>query len=81
MLPMHYRPAISGLVREAPFELPNLDENNRDTNHRAIWSQAGSFAFEFWHAAAGDERISSPFRSVCADNAVRIGGWRAEIDE
>ncbi len=79
MLPMHYRPAVSGLVREAPFELPNPNDSNLDASRRALWLQARSLAIEFWEIASRDERISAAFRSVCADNAVRINAWRADI--
>jgi DNA-binding transcriptional ArsR family regulator len=80
MLPMHYRPAVSGLVREAPFDLPNLSVDGLDASRRALWSQARSFAIEFWKTTSVDERISAPFRSVCADNALRIDAWHAGFD-
>lgn len=73
MLPMHYRPAVSGLVRETPFELPPPD-----LNHRNIWAQAAVLAEEFWTIAAGDARLSETFAGVCADNRLRVSQWKAQ---
>lgn len=71
MLPMHYRPAVSGLVREAPFELPSPDPH-----HRSIWAQAAALADEFWAIAAGDARLSGTFAGLCADNHLRVAQWK-----
>ncbi len=67
MLPMHYRPAPSGLVRETPFALPDMSGE-----HRATWVKALSLAVEFWRTASRDERISPAFRAVCAGNEIRL---------
>ncbi len=71
MLPMHYRPAVSGLVRETPFDLPAPD-----FNHPAIWTQAATLAAEFWKIAAGDKRLSKVFARVCLDNYMRTTQWK-----
>ncbi len=73
MLPMHYRPAVSGLVREAPFELPPPDPH-----YRSIWAQAAALAEEFWAIAARDPRLSEAFAAVCANNGLRISKWKAQ---
>lgn len=67
MLPMHYRPAPSGLVRETPFALPDMSGA-----HRATWAKALSLAVKFWRLASRDERISPAFRTVCASNEIRL---------
>lgn len=67
MLPMHYRPAPSGLVRETPFALPEMSGE-----HRATWAKALSHAVEFWRIASRDKRISPAFRAVCAGNETRL---------
>ena len=72
MLPMHYRPAVSGLVRETPFELPAPD-----LHHLTIWTQAATLAAEFWTTAANDKRLSKLFARVCLDNHIRITEWKA----
>jgi hypothetical protein len=69
MLPMHYRPAVSGLVRNKPFPLPAPDRRHADLWHRAI-----TLAITFWQRAAADMRIDTKFRSVCASNIGRIEG-------
>lgn len=73
MLPMHYRPAVSGLVRETPFELPPPD-----LHHQNIWAQAAELAEEFWTTAAGDPRLSETFARLCADNHLRVAQWKAK---
>ena len=72
MLPMHYRPAVSGLVRKTSFELPAPDPH-----YLTIWAQAAILAAEFWATAAGDKRLSKPFARLCADNHIRILEWKA----
>ena len=72
MLPMHYRPAVSGLVRETPFELPTPV-----ADHQTIWSQAAALAEKFWTTAAADTRLSKAFASICADNRIRVSEWKA----
>ena len=73
MLPMHYRPAVSGLVREMPFELPTSDPD-----HQTIWSQAATLAVKFWATAASDTRLSKAFGRICADNRTRISEWKTK---
>ncbi len=73
MLPMHYRPAVSGLVRESPFDLP-LPE----PHHQSIWAQAAALAEEFWATAASDPRLSETFARLCADNHLRVAQWKAQ---
>ena len=72
MLPMHYRPAVSGLVRETPFELPAPD-----LHHLTIWIQVATLAAAFWTTAANDKRLSKLFARVCLDNHIRITEWKA----
>lgn len=73
MLPMHYRPAVSGLVRETPFDIPPPDPH-----HRSIWAQAAALAEEFWAIAARDPRLSEAFAAVCANNGLRVSEWKAQ---
>lgn len=73
MLPMHYRPAVSGLVREAPFDLPPPDPH-----YQSIWAQAAALAEEFWAIAASDPRLSETFAGLCADNRLRVSQWKAQ---
>ncbi len=71
MLPMHYRPAISGLVRDTPFELPTPAPDQRTT-----WSQAAALAEQFWTTAAADTRLSKAFAIICARNRMRVSDWK-----
>lgn len=73
MLPMHYRPAVSGLVRETPFDLPPPDPH-----HGSIWTQAAALAEGFWAIAARDPRLSEAFAAVCANNGFRVSEWKAQ---
>ena len=36
---------------------------------REAWERAARAAIAFWQTAAADERISTGFRAICADNA------------
>lgn len=60
MLPMGFRPAASGEVIELEYRvaLPTPDQ-------RADWGAAARAALDFWGRAAGDARISHPFRAIC----------------
>ena len=64
MLPMLYAPARGVELPARSFEpklpLPAEREN---------WEKAARAATEFWQTAATDERISTGFRAICADNA------------
>ena len=64
MLPMLYAPARGVEVPTRTFQpkLPLPAE-------RDVWEPAARAAIEFWQLAAADERISSSFRAICADNA------------
>lgn len=64
MLPMLYAPARGVELPARAFEpkLPLPAE-------REVWERAARAAIEFWRAAAADERISTGFRAICADNA------------
>jgi hypothetical protein len=62
-LPMRYAPQAGGEVLSPPFTpaLPLPAERER-------WQRVLPQALAFWHAAAGDVRISQGFRALCADN-------------
>lgn len=64
MLPMLYAPARGVELPARTFEpkLPLPAE-------REAWDRAARAATEFWQMAAADERISTGFRSICANNA------------
>ncbi len=61
MLPMHYRPAVTGEVSWHGF-LPPLPAPQQ----LPIWRRAADLAASFWAAAAHDERISVTFRGEAA---------------
>jgi hypothetical protein len=67
MLPMRYAPARGVEIAPREFEpaLPLPSETK-------IWLGAARAALEFWRLASGDERISAGFRTICAENALRI---------
>ena len=71
MLPMAYAPLAGGEVppREYDVVLPMPEQRER-------WLKACAAALDFWHRAAGDERIGVAFRAVCADNAVKLARVR-----
>jgi hypothetical protein len=67
MLPMMYAPLAGGELPTSAFgpSLPMPAE-------RDAWLQAHPAALGFWQNAAQDERISRPFRAVCARNAAEL---------
>jgi hypothetical protein len=69
MLPMAYRPQVGVELAEVNFKpaLPLPAE-------RELWSEAASAAALFWQRAAGDQRITRGFRTVCARNADLVIG-------
>ena len=64
MLPMRHAPLPGGEVpaRDPEFSLPLPAQ-------RPAWLDACAAALAFWHAAAGDARISDAFRATCAAHA------------
>lgn len=66
MLPMGYAPLSGGEVPARAFD-PALPLPAQ----RTAWLAAASAAAAFWQRAAGDARISAPFRDACAAN-----GWQ-----
>lgn len=66
-LPMRYAPLAGGEVLSPPLTpiLPLPTERDR-------WLRVLPRARGFWQAAAADERISLPFRMLCADNAAAL---------
>ncbi|MDQ2640358.1 MAG: hypothetical protein M3Y79_07250 [Pseudomonadota bacterium] len=44
---------------------------------REAWLAAGRAALVFWQTAAADERISKPFRRICAENLARVAALMA----
>ncbi len=67
MLPMAYAPLPGGEVPARGFD-PALPLPAQ----RPAWLAAASAAAAFWQRAAGDARISAPFRDVCAANGRRV---------
>lgn len=67
MLPMLYAPVRGVELPARRFEprLPLPAE-------RALWEVALGAALAFWQVAAADERISTGFRGICADNAAAL---------
>ena len=69
MLPMWYAPVGGELVAR--------DFTARPLRPTAAtlpeWPRAAALALQFWQAAALDERISSGFRAIAAQNAAHIG--------
>jgi hypothetical protein len=67
MLPMQYAPVRGVELPERQFapQLPMPAE-------QAVWQVAAQAAIEFWLRAAGDTRISAPFRQTCAENAEKV---------
>jgi len=66
-LPMRYAPQPGGEVLSPPLTpaLPLPAERER-------WQRVAPWALGFWQTAAADERISLPFRALCADNAAAL---------
>ncbi len=64
MLPMLYAPARGVELPARSFE-PKLPLPAQ----RVDWNHAVHAATAFWQTAAADERISTGFRAICADNA------------
>ncbi|WP_043690817.1 type II toxin-antitoxin system HipA family toxin YjjJ [Luteimonas huabeiensis] len=72
MLPMLFRPAVSGEVVARPFEVsPPLPEQ------RAEWSIAARAAAEFWRRIADTGEIGKAFRSIAASAAAQIDRVRS----
>lgn len=67
MLPMSFAPLAGGeiptLIWQPPLPLPA---------ELGVWGEVAGAAIRFWRQAAGDGRISPEFRSICADNAVKV---------
>lgn len=63
-LPMRYAPLAGGEVL-SPLLQPSLPL----PTERDRWLRTAPRALAFWRAAAGDERISAPFRALCESNA------------
>ena len=67
MLPMMYAPLAGGELPVAAYRpgLPTPKE-------RAAWLLAYPAARRFWESAAGDQRISAPFRTICGRNGAEL---------
>ena len=66
MLPRYYAPVGNDLPHRKfvpPIPVPGQE---------AAWFEVGERAIEFWELAAYDERISAPFHTMAAENAVAI---------
>jgi hypothetical protein len=63
MLPMLYAPSRGVELPSRVFE-PKLPLPAQ----REAWERAAHAAIELWHAAAVDDRISTGFRAICAEN-------------
>ena len=68
-LPMLYRPAATGEVVARDF-----DPLDAPANEARVWLRAAEMALGFWRRVADDARVSPEFRSIAAENAVRIAG-------
>lgn len=68
MLPMHYRPTVTGEVVSREFEPRTPPDLRRD-----IWFRAGRMAESFWAQASSDPRLSVAFREEAARLAVVTG--------
>lgn len=66
LLPMLYRPQDG--AAPAPTFLPPAAVAGAQRE----WGSALDAACEFWEEAGADERISEPFRVVCAENAAAV---------
>ncbi len=71
MLPMAYRPQVGVELPDVNFT-PQLPLPGQ----RDIWNEAASAAVTFWQRAAGDPRISTTFRDICARNAQLVAEAR-----
>ena len=67
MLPMAYAPLGGGELPQREFTPPLPSPAQAD-----VWRQALPAATAFWAEAARDERISTGFRAVAADNLQRL---------
>lgn len=70
ILPMHHRPLNTGeivdrLARD-PLDAP--------PGEAAVWLRAAEMGVSFWQRVADDTRVSSEFRRIAAEYAVRIAG-------
>lgn len=63
MLPMMYAP-VRGIELPQPVFAPDFAL----PDERVLWLKAAGAALHFWQSAAGDERISGDFRTICAAN-------------
>jgi hypothetical protein len=72
MLPMLYAPARGVELPTRIFE-PKLPLPAQ----REAWERAAQAAVALWQAAAMDNRISTGFRALCADNADLLGKLKA----
>jgi hypothetical protein len=74
MLPMRYAP-------HRGVELPSVDFVPRMPlpAEREAWQAGAAAADVFWSRAADDDRISAPFRAVCADNAQKVRAARQHL--
>ena len=74
MLPMAYAPqrGVEIVDREYLPLLPLPSE-------APAWTSAARAATTFWQQAAGDKRISAPFRAICRNNAKKLETLRSNI--
>jgi serine/threonine protein kinase HipA of HipAB toxin-antitoxin module len=74
MLPMRFRPAVSGEIVERRYEiaLPAPEQ-------AADWRTAAPMAREFWRRVAAEARVSSAFRAIAADADATIARAQAHF--
>jgi hypothetical protein len=69
MLPMWYAPVGAELVAR-DFAARSLQPTAATLSE---WPRAKALAQKFWHAVAGDTRVSSEFQAIAAQNGVSVG--------
>lgn len=74
MLPMRFRPAVSGEIVERRYEITlPVPEDAAD------WRDAARMARAFWQRIADDARISTPFRAIAADAGAMLARAAAHL--
>jgi hypothetical protein len=71
VLPMHYRPG-DGRVPDGLFNPPSATPGAA-----RAWGSALAAACTFWERVSRDERISHPFREICAGNLRQVLALRS----
>lgn len=74
MLPMRFRPAVSGEIVERRYEITlPVPEDAAD------WRDAARMARAFWQRVVDDVRISPPFRAIAADAGALLARAAAHL--